>query len=112
MTLKQHWYYWKTVGKYRHPLYKIYLYWSDRFKAWWESKAFERAKKLAIERHRATGETIYVLEDDEGKPRAFSTKEIKLLKRHGMMSRKATCLDLYNESMFIANYINCKNMKG
>ena len=103
-TLKQKWILWRRVYKYNHPLYKEWLYLKDRFKAWQGKRALNKAKTLAIERHKATGKTIYVLPDDKGIPRSFDNREIAILKRHGLMSKKATCVDLYREAMFIANY--------
>ncbi len=111
MTLKQSWLRWKYAAKYENPIYREYLYVKDRVWAWWKGRDLRKAKKLAIARHRVKGETIYVLPDDKGRPRAFSSEEISLLKRYGRMSKKVTCVDLYKEAMFIANYINCKNLK-
>jgi hypothetical protein len=108
MTIKQYWNYWKTVGKYRHPLYQLYLYWSDRYKAWWNKRAMDRAVKLANERCLASGKTHYVLPDDKGLPRAFSTDEIELMKRAGRMHRKVTSYDVYKASLYIAQYKNLK----
>ena len=107
-TLKQSWLEWKTIGKYRHPFYQAYLYWSDRYKAWWKSKAMKRAVKLADERCSAERQNIYVLPDENGDPRAFSSSEIKLMKKARVMSRKATCYDLFKESLYIAQLKNVK----
>ena len=101
-TLKQSWLEWKYIARYKNPLYQAYLYWSDRYKAWWKSKAMSRAKKLADERCKATGKTHYVLPDENGDPRAFSSEEIKLMKRYGRMNRKVNCYHLFKESMYIA----------
>ena len=101
-TLKQSWLEWKYIARYKNPLYQAYLYWSDRYKAWWKGKAMDRAIKLANERCRAERLNIYVLPDENGDPRAFSSKEIKGLKRARLMSRRATCYDLFKEALYIA----------
>ncbi len=106
-NLKQRWILWRRVYKYNHPLYKEWLYLKDRIKAWWDGRKLKKAKKLARARHLATGKTIYVLPDGEGVPRAFDNKEIALLKAHGLISKKATCVDLYREAMWIANAKSC-----
>ncbi len=102
-TIKLRWYLWNRYQKWEHPAYREYLYWKDRFVAWKKSLALKRAIRLAHARSNAENKRVYVLPDDKGKPRAFTTKEIELLKRHKLMSRKATCNDLFRESIYIAN---------
>jgi hypothetical protein len=109
--IKLWWFFWNRSEKYKHPIYKEYLYWFDRFCAWWDAIVLRRAMKLADARADAENKRIYVLPDDKGKPRAFNSKEIELLKRHKLMSRKATCNDLFREALYIANPKHSKNGK-
>lgn len=101
------WYHWSKYGKWEHPLYKEYLYIKDLIKAWWKARQLNKAKKLAIARHKGDGKTYYVLPDDKGIPRAFNNREIDILKRNRLMHKSVTCVDLYKEAMFIANYKTC-----
>ncbi len=98
---------WWLQYKYRHPLHKEYLYLSDRVKAWWKGRQLKKAKRLAKAKHKADGKTYYVLPDNQNIPRAFNSQEIQILKAHGLMSKKATCVDLYREAMWIANAKTC-----
>ncbi len=108
--LKLRWHYWNRFQKWEHPLYREYLYWKDRFIAWRKSLILKRAIKLAKARHKADGKTYYVIPDDRNRPRAFNNREIEILKKSRLMSKKVTCLDLYKEAMFIANYQTCKKI--
>ncbi len=108
--LRQSWLEWKHMAKYENPIYKEYLYFKDRVKAWWKARALRKAKKLARARHLADGKTYYVLPDSKNRPRAFSNHEIQILKAHGLISKKATCVDLYKEAMWIANAKTCGTM--
>lgn len=110
-AIKLWWFFWQRGEKYNNPIYKEYLYWHDRIKAWWNAKALSKAKKLAIARHKADGRTYYVLPDNKGVPRSFNNKEITVLKAHGLISKNVTCLDLYREAMFIANAQTINNSK-
>ncbi len=101
--LKIWWFLWNRSEKYKHPIYREYLYWLDLIKAWWKGIALKRAKRLADARHLSSGKTIYVLPDDKGRPRSFDNKEIAILKKHRLMHKKVTCVDLYREAMYIAN---------
>lgn len=102
ISLKKRWR-WRKSSQYRNPLYREYLYLKDRAKLWWKKRAFERAKKLAKARHCQDGKTYYVMMDGDGIWQALNNKEIELIKRAGLMNKKATCADLYREAAFIAN---------
>ncbi len=106
-NIKRSWLEWKHAAKYENPLYKEYLYLKDRAKAWWKARQLRNAKRLARARHLADGKTYYVLPDDRGRPRAFNSREIEILKAHGLMSKRATCVDLYKEAIWIANARTC-----
>ncbi len=109
--IKLRWYYWNRYQKWEHPLYREYRYWADRLIEWRKGLRLRRAIKMAKARHLADGKTYYVIPDDKNRPRAFNNKEIEILKKNKLMSKKVTCLDLYREAMFIANYQTCKHLR-
>ena len=100
--IKRYFYEWKTIHRYRMPVVQAYLYVKDLIWTKWKAGDLKRAIRLANERCKQTGKTHYVLPDENGRPRAFSTNEIELMKRVGMMSKRANCYHLFKNSLYVA----------
>ena len=94
---------WMKIDKYRNPTYRVYLHYYRLIKSWWDGRHLRRAKKLAIAWHKEKGKTYYVLPNAEGIPEPFNEREIRKMKKLGLMNKRVNCVDLYKEALFIAN---------
>ena len=79
--------------------------WTNHYRRMWrewkKSVKTRRAIRLANLKSKANGgKRVYVLEDYFGNYHACLAKEVEILKRRGLMSKKATIVDLLRESIY------------
>jgi len=80
---------------------KTHKYYGDLFRMWKKSIKSKRAIRMANLKSQANGgKRVYVLEDVFGNFHACLAKDVELLKRNGMMNKKATIVDLLKESIY------------
>lgn len=76
-------------------------YYRRMWREWKKSIKTRRAIKLANLKSKANGgKRVYVLEDYFGNYHACLKKEVDILKRRGLMNKRATIVDLLRESIY------------
>lgn len=89
-------------------LIEDFKWFGELFRMMYESFKLKQAKILADAKSKAYGGRRYfVLPDWNGKYRVLNRGQIKQLQRKGIMSKKATIMDLTNEALYYTD----KNMR-
>ena len=65
-----------------------------------KARKLKKAKKLADRRHEADGKRYFVMEDWNGNLRVLNNNEIKALKRHKVISKKAGFVNFMEEALY------------
>ena len=82
-------------------LAKAEAHYRNIYKMWVKSIKVRRAIRMANLKSKAFGgKRVYVLEDAFGNYHACLSKDVEMLKRRGLMNKKATIVDLLKESIY------------